>query len=80
MKHTGHKSVKEELPKQSKGPKRTEKCWLKVPTHIWENTPGQFHNISGGVAQDIYHKLVSALPSPNTTEAFQNSLVLCEVT
>ena len=36
MKHAGQKSVKEELPKQRKGPKRTEACRLKVPTHIWE--------------------------------------------
>ena len=36
MKHAGQKSVKEELPKQRKGPKRTEECRLKVATHIWE--------------------------------------------
>ena len=36
MKQAGQKSVKEELPKQRKGPKRAEKCRLKVPTHIWE--------------------------------------------
>ena len=36
LKQAGQKSVKEELPKQRKGPKRTEECRLKVPTHIWE--------------------------------------------
>ena len=36
MKHAGQKSSKEELAKQRKGPKRTEECRLKVPTHIWE--------------------------------------------
>ena len=36
MKQAGQKSSKEELPKQRKGPKRAEKCWLKVQTHIWE--------------------------------------------
>ena len=40
MKHAGQKSVKEELPKQRKGPKRTEECRLKVPTHIWEQDAG----------------------------------------
>ena len=40
MKHAGQKSVKEELPKQRKGPKRTEKCRLKVQTHIWEQDAG----------------------------------------
>ena len=36
LKQAGQKSSKEELPKQRKGPKRTEECRLKVPTHIWE--------------------------------------------
>ena len=36
LKQAGQKSVKEELPKQRKGSKRTEECRLKVPTHIWE--------------------------------------------
>ena len=40
MKQAGQKSVKEELPKQRKGPKRTEECRLKVPTHIWEQDAG----------------------------------------
>ena len=40
MKQAGQKSVKEELPKQRKGPKRAEKCRLKVPTHIWEREAG----------------------------------------
>ena len=39
MKHAGQKSVKEELPKQRKGPKRTEECRLKVTTHIWDSIP-----------------------------------------
>ena len=37
LKQAGQKSVKEELPKQRKGPKRTEECRLKVPTHIWDH-------------------------------------------
>ena len=37
LKQAGQKSVKEELPKQRKGPKRTEECRLKVQTHIWED-------------------------------------------
>ena len=40
LKQAGQKSVKEELPKQRKGPKRTEECRLKVPTHIWEQDVG----------------------------------------
>ena len=40
MKQAGQKSVKEELPKQRKGPKRAEKCRLKVPTHIGEREAG----------------------------------------
>ena len=36
MKQAGQKSSKEGLPKQRKGPKRTEECRLNVPTHIWE--------------------------------------------
>lgn len=40
LKQAGQKSVKEELPKQRKGSKRTEKCRLKVPTHIWEQDAG----------------------------------------
>ena len=36
LKHAGQKSVKEELPKHRKGPKRTEECRLKASTHIWE--------------------------------------------
>ena len=36
LKQAGQKSSKEELLKQRKGPKRTEECRLKVPTHIWE--------------------------------------------
>ena len=40
LKQAGQKSVKEELPKQRKGPKRAEKCRLKVPTHIWEQDAG----------------------------------------
>ena len=28
--------MKEELPKQRKGPKRAVECQLKVQTHIWE--------------------------------------------
>ena len=39
LKQAGQKSVKEELPKQRKGPKRTEECRLKVPTHIWVRIP-----------------------------------------
>ena len=48
LKQAGQKSVKEELPKQRKGPKRTKECRLKVPTHIWEDTPGQSHNFISG--------------------------------
>ena len=44
LKQAGQKSSKEELPKQRKGPKRTEECRLKVPTHIWENTPSRIKN------------------------------------
>ena len=40
MKHAGQKSVKDKLPKQRKGPKRTEDFRLKVPTHIWEQDAG----------------------------------------
>ena len=40
MKQAGQKSVKEELPKQRKGPKRTEERRLKVATHIWEREAG----------------------------------------
>ena len=40
LKQAGQKSVKEELPKQRKGPKRTEECRLKVQTHIWEQDAG----------------------------------------
>ena len=40
LKQAGQKSSKEELPKQRKGPKRAEKCWLKVQTHIWEQDAG----------------------------------------
>ena len=39
LKQAGQKSVKEELPKHRKGPKRTEECRLKVPTHIWDRIP-----------------------------------------
>ena len=39
LKQAGQKSVKEELPKQRKGPKRTEECWVNVPTHIWDRIP-----------------------------------------
>lgn len=37
LKQAGQKSVKEELPKHRKGPKRTEECRLKVKTHIWDH-------------------------------------------
>ena len=40
LKQAGQKSVKEELPKHRKGPKRAVKCRLKVPTHIWEHDVG----------------------------------------
>ena len=40
LKHTGQKSVKEELPKQRKEPKRSIKCRLKVTTRIWEHDVG----------------------------------------
>lgn len=36
LKHAGQKSVKEELPKQRKGPKRAVECRLKVQTHVWD--------------------------------------------
>ena len=36
LKQAGQKSVKEELPKQRKGPKRAVEYRLKVPTHIWD--------------------------------------------
>ena len=36
LKQAGQKSVKEELPKQRKGPKRAVEYRLKVTTHIWE--------------------------------------------
>ncbi len=36
MKQAGRKSVKEELPKHRKAPKRVQECQLKVQTHIWE--------------------------------------------
>ena len=51
LKHAGQKSVKEELPKQRKGPKRTKECRLKVPTHIWEKPPGSPTTSYRGVAQ-----------------------------
>ena len=37
LKQAGQKSVKEELPKQRKGPKRAVEYQLKVQTHIWEH-------------------------------------------
>ena len=40
MKQAGQKSVKEELPKQRKGPKRAVEYRLKVTTHIWEREAG----------------------------------------
>ena len=40
LKQAGQKSVKEELPKQRKGPKRAVEWRLKVPTHIWEQDAG----------------------------------------
>ena len=40
MKQAGQKSVKEELPKQRKAPKRAVECQLKVPTHIGSKMPG----------------------------------------
>ena len=40
MKQAGQKSVKEELPKQRKGPKRAVEYRLKVQTHIWEQDAG----------------------------------------
>ena len=40
LKQAGQKSVKEELPKHRKGPKRTEECRLKVKTNIWEQDAG----------------------------------------
>ena len=48
LKHAGQKSVKEELPERRKGPKRAAECRLKVPTHVWEKPPGQFHNFISG--------------------------------
>ena len=36
MKHAGQKSVKEELPKHRKAPKRVQECRLKASTHIWD--------------------------------------------
>lgn len=39
LKQAGQKSSKEGLPKQRKGPKRTEECRLNVPTHIWDCIP-----------------------------------------
>lgn len=36
LKHAGQKSVKEELPKQRKGPKRAVEYRLKVQTHVWD--------------------------------------------
>ena len=36
MKQAGQKSVKEEPPKQRKGPKRAVEYQLKVTTHIWD--------------------------------------------
>ena len=40
LKQAGQKSVKEELPKQRKGPKRAVEYQLKVQTHIWEQDAG----------------------------------------
>ena len=40
MKQAEQKSVKEELPKQRKGPKRAVEYQLKVQTHIWEQDAG----------------------------------------
>ena len=40
LKQAGQKSVKEELPKQRKGPKRAVECRLKVQTHVWEQDAG----------------------------------------
>lgn len=37
LKQAGQKSVKEELPKQGKGPNRAAEYRLKVPTHISKN-------------------------------------------
>ena len=51
LKQAGQKSVKEELPKHRKGPKRTEECRLKVTTHIWENPPRPPTTSYPGVAQ-----------------------------
>ena len=48
LKHAGQKSVKKELPERRKGPKRAVECWLKVQTHVWEDTPGQSHNFISG--------------------------------
>ena len=48
LKHAGQKSVKDKLPEQRKGPKRAAECRLKVPTHVWEDTPGQSHNFISG--------------------------------
>ena len=48
LKQAGPKSSKEELPKQRKAPKRAVECRLKVPTHIWENTPRPPHNFISG--------------------------------
>lgn len=63
MKQAGQKSVKEELPKQRKGPKRTEECRLKVPTHILESqqvyrvTPLDPHErVFGSTGQLCYRK------------------------
>ena len=40
LKHAGQKSVKEELPKQRKAPKRAAEYRLKASTHIWEHDVG----------------------------------------
>lgn len=70
LKQAGQKSVKEEPPKQRKGPKRTEKCRLKVATHIWEQdvgssslpsrtTPSEIDNFRGVCSLSIAAQVVS---------------------
>ena len=69
LKQAGQKSVKEELPKQRKGPKRTEECRLKVPTHIWEHDVGCSSHLTptrksrrGNPRRDFFYGILPVQP------------------